>query len=162
MALAWPWSVPRLPFSRRASKLRHREYRDVGHLVAHILMERGERIAKIFQTIGELASHAAFRHVMIPAAHFREGDFQTRIGFDELRNLLQTLAQWSARIFRPVCGLANGKPSRPTAGGISGTAGSAGNPPSARNACHSPQVQSSRSSARRRSSSLSRISSLRA
>ena len=64
-------------FARSASKLRHREYRDVGHLVAHILMERGERIAKIFQTIGELASHAAFSHVMIPAAHFREGDFQT-------------------------------------------------------------------------------------
>src|SRR6185437_16321733 len=46
----------------------------------------------------ELAGDAAFVDVRIPSADVREGDLDADSGFDELRDLAQTLAEWRCRI----------------------------------------------------------------
>ena len=77
-------------FASGAAEFRHGQHGDVRHALAHVLVERRERVAEILQAIGELAGHPTFRHVVVPSAHFGKGHFQAGIGFDELRDLLQT------------------------------------------------------------------------
>ena len=89
MTLAWPWSVPRLPFSRavRPNSDMVRQH-DIVHAVAEIVIKRRQTLAKFFETVGQLAGGAAFVDVGVPAVDFGEGDLHTDVGFDQSGDLL--------------------------------------------------------------------------
>ena len=55
------------------------------HAVAHVLMERRQPLAQISQQIRELALHAAFIHVIVPAAAIDEQHFHADVGLQQLR-----------------------------------------------------------------------------
>src|SRR4029077_9254788 len=90
---------------RGAAELRHAEEDDVRHLVAHVLMERGEALAEVAQQIRKLALHAAFVYVMVPAAAIEESDLEADVRFDELGNFHEALPVTALRILRAVRGL---------------------------------------------------------
>ncbi len=50
------------------------------------------------QDVGDLALRAAFVDVMVPAADVGEGDLNSEIRFDQLRELLEAVAEVSAGI----------------------------------------------------------------
>ena len=78
--------------------------RDIFHAIAQVLIERRERLAEFRQIVGQLAELAAahFVHVRVPAADIGERHFQSDIGFDQSRDLLQALAESAARILRAI------------------------------------------------------------
>src|SRR5204863_393142 len=57
-----------------APELRHGEHHDVGHPVAQVLGERGERAAEVTQAEGEPALLGALAHVGVPTLHVGERD----------------------------------------------------------------------------------------
>ena len=88
--LAWPWSVPRLPFSRTVRPNSVIVTTTTSSMRSpRSLVERGQGAAELAQALGELALHAAFRGVMVPAADLGEGDLHADVGLDELGDLLE-------------------------------------------------------------------------
>ena len=76
-----------------AAELRHRENDDVAHAIAEIVIEGSETIAEIFEAVRELAACGTLIGMGIPPADIREGHFETDIGFDQLGDLQQRLAE---------------------------------------------------------------------
>src|SRR6202521_6223823 len=62
-------------FFGSAAELAHGNYYDVLHAVAHVLMKGGQRLAEVFQQIGELALYSVFVDTILPAAAIDEQDF---------------------------------------------------------------------------------------
>src|SRR5438309_2389565 len=85
-----------------SAELAHRHEHDIFHAVAHVLMKRRETLAKVLQQIGKLALHAAFVHVIVPAAAIDEKNFDSDVRLEQLPDLLQTLAKPAGRILRSV------------------------------------------------------------
>src|ERR1700730_12238060 len=85
-----------------AAELAHGDDDDILHAVAHILMKRGQRLTEVFQQIGELALHAAFVDVIVPAAAIDEENFHADFGFQELADLLHVLSQAAGGILRAI------------------------------------------------------------
>ncbi len=90
---------------RGAAELGHADEHHVAHAVAHVLVKRRDSLPQIAQQVRKLALHAAFVHVMIPAAAIEERDFETDVRFEKLGNFLETLAEAALRILRAVFGL---------------------------------------------------------
>ena len=88
--------------ARRASELRHRQDHDVGHPVAEVGDERGDRPREIVEAIRELARRAALIHVRVPAADVGERDLEPDVRLDQLRDLPQALPERRARILGAV------------------------------------------------------------
>src|SRR5437016_4225624 len=82
----------------RAPELGHGEDDDVGHPVAEILREGGERPAELAQPGGELALLGTLADVGVPALHVGEGDLEPDIRLDELGDLAHRLAERAARV----------------------------------------------------------------
>ena len=82
----------------RPSELRHRQHDGVGHAVAEVGDERGDAAREVVEARGELALRRALVDVRVPAADVRERDLEADVGLDELRDLLQRLAERRARI----------------------------------------------------------------
>ena len=76
-----------------STELRHRQHDDVGHAIAEILGEGGERRAEIVQARGELTLLGALAHVRVPTVGVSERDFEPDVGADQLGDLPQRLAQ---------------------------------------------------------------------
>src|SRR5262245_6772390 len=74
-------------FRDRPPKLRHRQNDHVGHPVAKVGEEGRQPAAKIIEPRGQLASCGPFVHMVVPAAQFRERDFEAEICLDELADL---------------------------------------------------------------------------
>ena len=85
-----------------APELAHGHDDDILHASAHVLMKRRKALAEILQQIRELALHSAFVDVIVPAAAIDEKNFHADVRFEQLPNLLQTLAQPAGRILRAV------------------------------------------------------------
>src|SRR5947207_12137967 len=81
-----------------APELRHGEHHDVGHPVAQVLGERGERAAEVTQAEGEPALLGALAHVGVPTLHVGERDLEPDVRLDEPRDLFHRLAEGAARI----------------------------------------------------------------
>src|SRR5437016_12362890 len=93
--------------ARRAAEFRHSHQYHVIHTIAQVPPERGNALPELRQTLRKLAfgrPRAHFVDVVIPTANIRERYFNTDVGFDEPRNLLQAVAEAPARISgrRPV------------------------------------------------------------
>ena len=80
-------------FGHRPAELRHRQDGDVGHAIAEILRERGQRRRELAEPVGELASLVALAHVGVPAADVREGDLEPDVGANQLCDLAQRLPE---------------------------------------------------------------------
>src|SRR5438067_1045357 len=63
-----------------STELRHRQHDDVGHAIAEILGEGGERRAEIAQARGELTLLGALAHVRVPTVGGSERDFEPAVG----------------------------------------------------------------------------------
>src|SRR5262249_20313160 len=87
-------------FAGGASELGHRYYHRIFGEVAEIGPQGGDGLRKLASDVGDLALRAAFVRVMIPSADVGERDLHAEVGFDELRELLETFAEASARIVR--------------------------------------------------------------
>src|SRR5256885_13527549 len=85
-----------------AAELTHGHEDNIFHAVAHILMKRREALSEVLQQIGKLALHAAFVHVIVPAAAIDEKNFDADVRFEELPDLLQTLAEPAGGILRAI------------------------------------------------------------
>ena len=66
---------------------------------------RRERLRELAQDIGDLALRAAFVHMVIPAADVGKRDLHAEVRLDELRELLQAVAETATRIIRAGRGL---------------------------------------------------------
>src|SRR6202030_1818946 len=85
-----------------AAEFTHGDDDDVLHTVAHVLMKGGEGLAEVFEQVGELALHAAFVDVVVPAAAIDEQNFHADLGFKELTDLLHVLSQAAGGILRAI------------------------------------------------------------
>ena len=65
-------------------------------------MKRRKALAEVLQQIRELALYAAFVHVIVPAAAIDEKNFDADVRFEELPDLLQTLAEPAGGILRAI------------------------------------------------------------
>ena len=99
MAVACPWSVPLLPFSRIV-----RPNSDMVRTTTQVAIERGQGKTQLAQPCGQLAFARALVHMRVPAAAIGERDLQPYIGFDQLRDLQQGSAQAARRILRAISG----------------------------------------------------------
>src|SRR5215472_8826824 len=72
------------------------------HAVTHVLVKRRETSAKVPQKIGELALRAAFVDVVVPTAAIDEYNFDADIGFEQLADLLEALAEQARGVLRAV------------------------------------------------------------
>ncbi len=79
---------------RGASEFAHRQNRDIGHAVAQIEVKRFESRSELIQAPRQLALRTALIDVRVPAAALGERDFDADIGLNELRDLLQRIAQY--------------------------------------------------------------------
>src|SRR5207249_9508597 len=77
----------------RAAEFRHRQDDHVGHAVAEVMRERGERGGEFTETRGQLTALGALRDVRVPAVHLGERDLDTDVRADELRDLTHRLAE---------------------------------------------------------------------
>src|ERR1035441_6247563 len=71
-----------------ASKFRHGDYDNIFHAVAQVLVKRVETLTQIAEQIRELALHAAFVDVIVPAAGIEERYLQSDIRLQKLGDLL--------------------------------------------------------------------------
>ena len=69
-------------FLRGAAELAHRDHDNIRHAIAHVLMERGQRLPEFPEQIGQLALHAAFVDVVVPSARFFDSVDLQNAGFD--------------------------------------------------------------------------------
>ena len=64
--------------------------------------ERGDRLGEVVESLRELAGRAALIDVRVPPAHVGERDLESDVALDELRDLLEALAELRLRIVRTV------------------------------------------------------------
>ena len=87
------------------AELAHRQHHDVGHPVAEVGVERGQRPAEVEQLAGELAERAALVGVRVPAVALDERDLDADVGLDELGDLKQRSTDRRAGVIGVVGGL---------------------------------------------------------
>ena len=64
-------------------------------------MEGRKRCSKFGEALGQLTFSRVlpdFVDVVVPSPEVRKGNFQTCVGLDDVRNLLQALAEFAARV----------------------------------------------------------------
>ena len=99
MELAWPWSVPRLPFSRAV-----RPNSDMVTTTTSAMrsprssMERGQPPAELPQTVGELAARRPSFAWWSQSPQSTNAHFDPEVRLDDLRHLLQGLRRAPARV----------------------------------------------------------------
>ncbi len=81
-----------------AAELAHGDDDDIGHAVAEVLMQRGQRLREAAEPGGELALGVALVGVGVPAVDLGEGDLHADVGLDQLRDLLEVAAEGALRI----------------------------------------------------------------
>ena len=87
---------------RRAPEFTHRHKHNIFHPVAHVTMKRRQPLPQIFQQIRQLPLHAAFIHVIVPAAAIHKQNLHANVRLNQLSHLLQTLPQSALRIIRAI------------------------------------------------------------
>ena len=110
MQLAWPWSVPRLPFSCAVRPNSDMVTSATSAMRSPMSVPEGrQRLAELAQQVGKLALGGALAHfvdVVVPAADIGERHLHADVGFDQLRDLLQAVAEAAARDTRaPAAGV---------------------------------------------------------
>ena len=94
--------------AHRPAELRHRQHDGVGHAIAQIGDQRGDRAREVVEARRQLPLRRALVDVRVPAANLGERDFESDIRFRELRDLLQRLTERRTRILGAVLGLIPG------------------------------------------------------
>ena len=85
-------------FSGRAAEFGHGYYYRVFSQIAEVGPESGDRLREIAEHVGDLALGAAFVDVVVPASYVGEGYLHSEVRFDQLRQLLQAVAEASLGI----------------------------------------------------------------
>ena len=85
----------------RPAKLRHRHYRDIVLVGIEVLPESRNTIAEICDVPRKDAIVRPLIEMRIPTIRLGKSHFQSHIHLDQLRDLLQRIAQRRCRIYRP-------------------------------------------------------------
>ena len=91
-------------FPGGAAELRHGDDDGVFSKIAEIGPKCGDRLREVAEYVGDLSLGAAFVDVVVPAADVGKSDLHAEIGFDQLRELLQAVAETALGIVGVGCG----------------------------------------------------------
>ena len=80
-------------FAGGAAEFGHGHYYRVFSEIAEVGPEGGDRLREIAEDVRDLSLGAAFVDVVVPAADVGEGDLHSEVCFDQLRQLLQAVAE---------------------------------------------------------------------
>src|SRR5258708_28712237 len=87
------------------SKLAHRQNDDVGHAIAEVPREGREAAREIVEAPRKLAGGGSLVHVRVPAARLGEGNLETYVRLDQLRDLPERVAVAGPGVVGAVLGL---------------------------------------------------------